>query len=398
MMNYHALMNVGDRDKAFMQATRFSKLMKEKAGIATRQPVDFIYLESGLSLSSINESDRVNVMGSDSIYGEREFQRKLGSFHLGSRFRLFPSAALYIGYSGLAIEREKRLGYTTTEIQRTAIVDTTYGKAYYYSFPTNCTDTVLTGRIHQDDFYISLDYSIKGDWTLSPSVHLFRIRSSSLYPDYQVFTRSDTAYYLNFDNSWHLFNYDIGEYDIVKRDTGFSNYVLSLSVKKELGLFSTEFYGSVSNFNNTSQSQAGVSCTWFPFGNTNLFGSMRITSVLSDNKSRLVFEPSAGGRPAKNFWLSGFLTFGDLDLFNDRNGFIVYNQADPIRFRAGADGMFQMGKHLELFLYYRYFVKIITMLEYARAVPPQSIPIQASIVKESFYRNHSLTGGIKWKF
>jgi hypothetical protein len=397
-MKYFACLDLGQLDRADKLSSTFSPAQKDRLKLKKSKPVDFVYLETGISPSTFKNKDRRRVIGSDSIYGERVLQTSLNYLHLGARFRIKPSIYFYAGYTGMGIEREKLISFATTGLQRTAIVDTTYGRAYYYNFFPKITDTSFRYRLKQDDIYVNADYYPADGWKVSPALHYFNIRSQQVIPAYQTFTKSDTAYYVSITNTYFLFDYQSDSYNFIRKDTSFSNYLLSLSVSREAGLFNLEFHASHADFNSAKQDQLGVGATFYPFGNSKLYGAMKVTSLFSGSEKRMILEPSLGGNIMKNLWLSGLATYGNLDLYNDNNGYVIYNQVDPIHFRAGIDGLICLRTHMELFLVYRYYQKEYATLQYAAEYPSGSDPVLVPVLSKTSYSNQSFIGGIKWKF
>lgn len=396
-MKYNALLDLGETDQAYRMASGFSMEQRTALNIRKGSMLDFVYLESGYSPSSYPESDRINTIGTDSIYGERELQKSLFYMHFGGRIRITPALSVFMGYTGMNIRKEKLYGYATTGIHRDSISKQSYGSSYYYSFPKMLRDTSFEYKLHQDDLYLNGDLLIGDGWKLSPAFHYFRVRTQKITPSYSITTLTDTAYYLTFDESWHTFDYQSDAYQFTKKDSTFSNTLLSLMLQKTIGMFSLELHASRSDFNKVIQKQFGLGCTWFPLGNSSLFGSFRATSLFGKGNRRLILEPSVGGSIGRYTWISGFATFGNLDLYNDHNGYIAYNQVDPIRFRAGTDLLFMLGKHLELYLIYRYYQKEYQSLTYYKTVPAEIGSITITTLTKVPYTNQSYSVGIKWK-
>ena len=65
-------------------------------------------------------------------------------------------------------------------------------------------------------------------------------------------------------------------YEIIRRDTSFNNYVLSLSLTKELQNFSISPFFTYSNLNNKNQWQEGIMLTYYPQGNLDLYATINI--------------------------------------------------------------------------------------------------------------------------
>ena len=81
----------------------------------------------------------------------------------------------------------------------------------------------------------------------------------------------------------------------------------------------------------------------------------------------------------KKVWLEGNVTLGNLNNFADLNGLYIYNSLDPTTFRTGLSLYYYLNKQLTLYSNYTFSKKHIT--EY-----------------DVNYNQHSITGGIIWKF
>ena len=94
----------------------------------------------------------------------------------------------------------------------------------------------------------------------------------------------------------------------------------------------------------------------------------------------LVTTFSAGFAPVKSLWFSAYTTQGKQINYVNMNGIYVYNSSDYATSKMGASLFWYAKKHLTLYANYSYEEKNIT--EY---------------VTDPYYQ-HSITGGIIWKF
>jgi hypothetical protein len=352
----------------------------------------------GASPSTINFENQKYRPMPGSLYSEADFTGNLFYAHVGGRIRILPSLAIYGGFTKLGVEKQKRIDYTTTGIVRDSIHTELYGKSYYYSFPAIKRDTAIDFRIRQDDYYLNATFLPTDKWKVAPSIHFFQVGMKKINVSYQSVTKTDTAWYQTFDNSWHLFDYQSGSYEFSRADTSFSNYVISLNINRILGNLDMGLSGSISDFYGHRQTQAGVALSWYPFGNASLFSTTSAISVFNEGKQRMVYEETLGGKISKNLWLSGLVTIGNLELYNEKNGYVVYNQTDPIRFRTGVDAFLKIGSHIELYVSYRFCSKEFQSVDYVMGVTEENVPLLISVTSNYTYPNQSLSGGIKWKF
>jgi tetratricopeptide (TPR) repeat protein len=396
--NYYSYLSLGNNDQASLIKSKINSETRKALAIQPNPFLDFVYFESGYSPSSGQGQTGMELLGPDSIYGEEDLQKDLFYTHFGGKIRIMPSLSVFAGFTRMNINKEKRFGYSTTDARRDSIVDFTFWKEYYYSFQKQFTDSVIPYKVSQNDFYINAAIIPAVGWKITPALHHFQVQYMKTASSFNTGTASDTAYYLASDNSWHLFDYSTITYNFQKTDTSFRNLVASLNVSKDLGNFTLEIYGSVSDFNKKRQSQLGTSLSWYPFGNTNLYTTTSAVSLTGNKKRRIIYEQSLGFKVMRNAWLTGFATLGNLDLYNEKNAYIVYNQPDPITFRCGMDLQYFFGKHIELGLMYRFYRKEFQKLTYSKAASSELGTVMVSVFSKELYSNQSIIGGLKWKF
>jgi len=392
-MKHTCYLELGDRDQANLILSKNRNNSFNRAN----NPLDFIYIESGFS-SFLDPKDPINNPESGKeVYMEKELTKKLYYNHAGLRFRISPYVSVYSGYNHLKIQKEKQIHYITPGIQRDSIRDEWYGKSYHYSFSENLTDTSFSFPLQQNALYLNATCLPAEGWKIIPAFHLFRVKSANIKASYEVLMETDTAWYQNSDSSWHFFDYPSDLYTFEQKDTSFSNKILSIGVIREIGAFNLETYGSWSDFNSRTQYQVGATVRWYPFGNMRLFLSTSATSLFNDKNQRMVYEQSAGVQVCKFAWVNGFVTLGNLDLYNEKNAYLVYNQSNPILFRMGLDALILGGKHLELYIMYRFSHIQYTSLSYTLGTSATNEPLTITVQSNHQYINHNLIGGVKWK-
>lgn len=396
--NYYSYLNLGNREQASVIARDFGLEKKRSLGISSKNFLDFLYVETGYSPSSGQGSPAGSLIGPGKIYGEEDLQKDLFYTQLGGRIKVEPSLSLYAGFTIMNINKGNHFGYSTLIARRDSVKDVPYGKAYFYSFPRQFTDTVIPYKILQNDFYMNATFLPAQGWKITPAFHIIKVQYRKIITSYSSKTESDTAYYQAVDSTWHLFDYLKGSFNSHEKDTSFSNFIVSLSVSREIGNFSVELFGSMSDFNKMKQVQLGTSITWYPQGNTKLYGTSTVVSVFNNHTQRMVYEPSLALKISRNTWISGFATLGNLDLYNEKNAYVVYNQPDLVTFRSGMDLLILAGNHLEISLMYRFYRKEFQTLKYLSGVPAASDPLLVSVQSKQPYSNQTFIGGLKWKF
>lgn len=397
-MQYYSFLQNGDADEAYKSAQNLSKEKRLQLKLKNGVRPEFIYLESGISMSAAPERLHDWMPGSDTVYSESEYQSKLGYIHAGTRIRMLPGLSVFGGVTLMNIERTKDFRLTTLSVEQDSIIQQSYGRDYTYIFSPKVTDTSFLNRSSQNDLYANICWLPGARFKMTAAFHFFQNRMHSFYPVYSVQTVSDTAYYLSADNSWHLFDYQQDQFNFIAKDTSIRNSVVYLGISRDIGDFTLGLNASRSDFNSSSQKQFGGSISWFPFGNTNLYAGLSLSSIVRDTSSNLVYEPSVGGRILKNTWISAFVSSGNLNLYNEKAAYLVYNQADPITFRAGVNVQSMISKNLELYLIYRYQQKQSTESFLKNALDAEQLPVLVQVSSDRQYISHNITAGLKWKF
>jgi hypothetical protein len=146
-----------------------------------------------------------------------------------------------------------------------------------------------------------------------------------------------------------------------------SNY-LSFQADASLGKIAT---ANISQFNAT----VGV----FPLGNLNLYGFTKASYLTQNNASRPVFSQVFGFKAIKNLWLEANASFGGLDDYLDADASFVFNSIDISKNKLGAT------------LFYTFSPKSVFQFNY-------TFENKTEFTQQTNYTQHSITGGITWKF
>lgn len=127
----------------------------------------------------------------------------------------------------------------------------------------------------------------------------------------------------------------------------------------------------------TSSSQLNLQLRLYPAGNTNLY-SFSTGTVLNRETSSFIFRQVLGARLAGNVWLEGHYTGGPFRNLAENDALYLFNAIDPDKFKTGAT-LYLMHKSLLLQLGYTYEQKE----RFATGI---------------LFNQHSITGGLSWKF
>jgi len=352
--------------------------------------VDFAYADVG-QIFAPNVKDSVNL--TDSVFYKELIQpisRTLTSFGLG--LRPLSNLSVFLGVSNIDLVDRKSSGFMSKSIVRDHVDTLQYENDYYYRlvFMPKVFKTDFKNK--QTSFYANVSYFPFPGLKITPAFHLLRITADRIFP-YPVYNRyTDTIYLDKTNNSWHTALIDsTTDYSFRHSDTTYYDYSMSLSVTEEIGNFTVGINGTYSRMLNQKAYQLGATLDWYPFGNTNLYTHSSFTYRHDTLSSNTIFEQAIGARIYKKGWLEGSVTFGELNTYNERNAYLVYNQLYPLTKRLGLTFYPYIGKHLEVMLLYRFQMlgMYLTTSKINEVRPTLTNPQ---------YGCSSLTTGIKWKF
>jgi hypothetical protein len=366
---------------------------------STSRFVDQIHFEGGYTLSSDNSPKNISdLMGKDSIYGEQDLYGNSLYSNLGLKLKISKRVCLSLAYSYLNFNKTKYIQYGHFEDQFLGIADSTWGKNYLYSFPWVIHDTSFSYKVNQHEVHVGATAILPAGFKIMPAFHFIHVGYTLTNGSYTTKTMQDTAFYTTFDSNYHTFSFTRYLYSFDQKDTSFNNYLVGLRITKDLGIFNLGLSGSWSNLNHKKQIQAGVLLTYYPLGNLNFYGTTMVTGFFQEKDKRLLLGQVLGAKITPWMWLEGNFYWGDYTNANIYNGSVVYNNSDIIDYRAGANLVFNVGKHLQLSLIYQYFKKESQQLYYIKTIDPVTNEVnEVSQIKTNAYNTNTIIGGITWK-
>jgi hypothetical protein len=134
-------------------------------------------------------------------------------------------------------------------------------------------------------------------------------------------------------------------------------------------------FGRISD---TTFQQYNAQLSIYPKGNLNLYFISR-ASLLHQDGSKFVFSQTIGTKVFKNFWADANVTLGTLNNYLDADALYVYNAIDIATFKTGATAYYQLSGHVLLYVNYAFEQR-------------------KDFYKIEEYKQHSVTGGLTWKF
>lgn len=358
---------------------------------------------AGYTFSSAEKSKKKSsLMGSDSIYGEQDLYGDNSYAALGLNFRICRRIGLTVAYNYLQFHKARYIQYGRGEDHLTSVRDTTVGQftdsIYYYEFPWVIYDTSFQYEVKQHEVYLSASIAAGAGFRIVPAFRMVRVGYPATDISFRFDTVQDPYYYKEEGNIYYTFPYARLKYTFRQNDTSFSNYLVSLRITKDLNFLSLGFSGSWSNLNGKTQKQAGLSLSYFPLGNQNLYGSTVVSGFFQNSEKRLLFSQVVGGKLLPWLWAEGNFHYGDYTNANILNGSVVFNSSDRMKYRAGGTLVFIAGRKLHLSLTYQYASKESLQYYYQKTTNPINGEInEIQQVKYNPYHTQSIIGGVAWK-
>lgn len=157
----------------------------------------------------------------------------------------------------------------------------------------------------------------------------------------------------------------------------YQNHLLLAGVKYYGGYFDIQADVILGRLTDTATKQYNFQLGFYPFGNLNLY-SFSTASVRQRQRSAFNFRQVLGAKVYKNSWLEGNITLGRFQNLAENDALYVYNSVDPDKMKAGITGYFMFGK-------------TIAQLGY-------TFEQKEFFGTSNTYNQHSITGGLSWKF
>jgi hypothetical protein len=176
---------------------------------------------------------------------------------------------------------------------------------------------------------------------------------------------------LSFFGGYHYLNtkYSVGSYN---------NHIGIGGLKYAIGNTILQADANFGCISDTTFQQYNAQLSLYPKGNLNLYFISR-ASLLHQGVSKFVFSQTIGTKVFRNFWADANVTLGTLNNYLDADALYVYNAIDIATFKTGATVYYQLSGHVLLHLNYAFEQK-------------------KDFYKIEEYKQHSVTGGLTWKF
>ena len=127
------------------------------------------------------------------------------------------------------------------------------------------------------------------------------------------------------------------EYVDSTKDNKYSNYLGSISLGKRMKYIFPQITGTYSNLYGNIQTQGEFSLAYYPFGNSNFYGSSSYAYIKNDTIIQTVFSQKIGYVISKYIWLEAKYSKGNHMNYMSSLGFTSYNTPDAVLQNFGVD-------------------------------------------------------------
>ena len=352
---YLSYLYSGKEREAYAMINELPEMVREKLGVQ-KKILEQVHVEGGYTFSSDDkQKNHPYLIGKDSIYGEQDLYGNHSYTNLDLTFNLSPKINLTVAYNYLRFSETKYFQYGYSQDRLDSTTNYWWGYENHYSWNKLTDSYSVNYQVKQHELFVGSIIQLPGRVSISPSFHLIYIKYPETYSVSNTTTVTDTIFVDSITPNSEVYSFKKNQYSFNVRNRNIANYVVSLSLTKDFSIFSTGLSGSYSNLNNLHQSQLGWNFSFYPLGNSNLYGVTEIISFFQEKESRMIFHQRIGGRVLPRLWLEGSGIVGDLTNVNLSNGFIVYNNTDKINYRIGATLLWTISKNIDFSIIYQYF-------------------------------------------
>ena len=345
---YYSYLFSGRSAEARALTTKFSPELHESIKPPKNKIIESIYMEGGVALSSLNFNFKnIDIAWPAENYGEANITQNMQYLHFGLNHQLGSKWSVYQGYSNIKINYIRHIKTRDSHL--------------------HVIDTLDNYNLIENDYYISAVRQFKY-FSLSPAFHLINVGFGKMNAKYDLTN---------------------GRYVFSKKDTSFINYATSLSLSKNIGIYTCNLSAGFSQLNGLTQLQTGFSLTYFPLSNTNFYGTSSIFYLNENSDSRFIETQKFGLKLTSKIWAEGGITYGNLQDYCENNAFIVFNTSDKILYQCDFSVTAFLSRHIELSLRYDYFNKENVYYQTDNLNKIQSVTVN--------YQTQAIIGGIKWK-
>ncbi len=241
----------------------------------------------------------------------------------------------------------------------------------WYSYPPEFDYVMEYKRVFQNQYYGKLNFHLFNRGDLAFGFHFLSINTKTITND--TYRRQPQ-----------------------QSGTRAKNAVFFTSFNKDFLNFNISVFASISNLDFIAQNQQSVSLAYYPFGNLNLYAKSGI-NVINEKPdiTRFVYDNRLGLKIAKKTWFESTYSFGDIKNYLENEAFLVYNNTNTIKSKLDFSIIFIPKSNIQLNLRYYY---INNFGDNIYTTVDDAVNMDLSNINNKYYKLHSITGGITWKF
>ena len=428
---YYSYLSYGCESDARALGAHMSDEAKKEVHLKKNICLNYVYLETGPSQTdNIKNNANINFADPEKIGGNADLTGNSYYTHFGLNFSLGKWLTIYPGVNyindnklGIFQASEYSPGGRSVDKSTAIITHVVTGHPDFISYDTNYniqqtlkskdTSLNLNYNLKQVEFYLKGNIHVAKGIDIVPFFHLLNVQTSKFIISNRPVNVSlcdSTIKHTQFpkppasvkDSILYkdtTYSVSLDRYKLKTIDTSYYNYSFGISINKNWGKLSTSLFASYSNLNNKFQKEGGLTLTWYPKGNLDLYFSSTLTTLQDDTLRNFnfknflrprntIFNQLAGIKINKFIWLEGTLTLGSFSDFTESNGFVVNNNPDLVNLRYGITPMF-IFKKFNISITYQFIQKEGAFTTY--------MPNNTSITNTFKYKSNFIIGGIKWK-
>lgn len=159
----------------------------------------------------------------------------------------------------------------------------------------------------------------------------------------------------------------------------YNNHLVLAGLKYNGNYFDLQADAVLGTLTDTSQQQYNLQLGLYPLGNFNLYSFSTASIRQREGESAFNFRQVLGVKIIKNIWLEGHITAGEFRNLAENDALYVYHAIDPNKSKAGITSYIFLGGTTILQLGYTHEKRQL-------------------FGTTTTFQQHSITGGLSWKF
>lgn len=352
-----------EADKGFV-FSKLSERSKKRLQPLNNIIANDIFSDIGFSFSNDNVTSNSESSGTvnsanGELYTEQTFNGNAFSVGVGINQLLFQSLSIDYYYSYLKLDKTKTIQTS----------DQLYTNTY---------------SEYQNRFYNKYNIRVSDGLVFSPAGHFIGTDLSTIYGN------ADSLISVKGNSGSQTVS-------VFEQQDIYDSFVLSADITKYMTAYSAGINGSFSYLNNIHQWQLGASFKMFPLKKASFYSVSDIFIQNQNEVANMIFNQSIGGFYKKKFFYDLFFTVGNLNNFNEKNGALVYNNPDVIKFKTGFSMKYYITPLFNLNLGYSFQSRERNAYTYVNSTSANNQPVSQKSSSVSYSVNN-IFAGLKFTF